>query len=136
MSKAAIFQRVQKSAEWLEWLTVNFCRERRILTACPDWLEAYRVMIADATKVTGKATYTLHMILELFSLRVAEQILTDGTRGESMKNFQSIREKNLILADRVYGTVTGMRWLEERDEFARRNHARTDSGALSYALAD
>ena len=114
MSKVAIFQRVQKSAEWLEWLTVNFCREHQYLAECPEWLEKYRVTLADATKVVGEQTYALHMMIELFSLSVVEQRLTDGSAGESMTNFQSIRENDLMVADRAYGTVTGMRWLEER----------------------
>ena len=117
MSKVAIFQRVQKSAEWLEWLTVNFCRKHEYLAERPEWLEEYRVTVADATKVMGKELYTLHMMIELFSLSVAEQILTDGASGESMTNFQSIRKNDLILADRVYGTVRGMRWLEERGAY-------------------
>ena len=39
MSKVAIFQRVQKSGEWLKWLAVNFCREHRYLIECPEWQE-------------------------------------------------------------------------------------------------
>ena len=117
MSKATIFQRVQKSAGWLEWLTVNFCRKHEYLAERPEWLEEYRVTVADATKVMRKELYTLHMMIELFSLSVAEQILTDGDTGESMTNFQSIRKNDLTLADRAYGTVTSMRWLEERGAY-------------------
>ena len=111
MSKVAIFQRVQKSAEWLEWLTVNFSRKHEYLAECPEWLEEYRVTVADATKVMGKQLYTLHMMIKLFSLSVAEQILTDGATGESMTNFQSVRKNDLMLADRAYGTVRSMRCL-------------------------
>ena len=117
MSKVALYQRVAKSAEWLEWMTVNFCREHGYLAEPPEWLEAYRVTIADATKVMGKELYTLHMMIELFSLTVAEQILTDASVGESMTNFQRIQKNDLMVADRAYGTVTGMRYLEEHGAY-------------------
>ena len=117
MSKVAIFQRVRKSAEWLEWLAVNFCREQEYLAECPEWLEGYRVTVVDATKAMGKELYTLHMMIELFSLSVAEQILTDASRGESMTNFQSVQKNDLTLADRAYGSITGMRWMEEREAY-------------------
>lgn len=113
MSKVAIFQRVQKSGEWLKWLAVNFCREHGCLAAHPEWLEAYRVTTADATKVMRKELCTLHMMIELFPLTAPEQILTDASAGESMTNFQRIRKNDLMVADRGYGTVTSMRWLEE-----------------------
>ncbi len=57
----------------------------------------------------GKKLYTLHIMIELFSLSVAERILTDASAGESMTNFQSIRKNDLMVADRAYGAVTGMR---------------------------
>ena len=117
MSKVALYQRVAKSGEWLQWMTVNFCREHQYLTECPEWLRDYRVTIADATKVMGKELYTLHMMIELFSLSVAEEILTDASTGESMTNFQSIRKNDLMVADRAYGTVTSMRWLEEHEAY-------------------
>ena len=117
MSKVAIFQRVRKSAEWLEWLAVNFCREQEYLAERPEWLEGYRVTVVDATKAMGKELYTLHMMIELFSLSVAEQILTDASRGESMTNFQSVQKNDLTLADRAYGSITGMRWMEEREAY-------------------
>ena len=115
MSKVALYQRVAKSAAWLEWLAVRFCREQEYLTEPPEFLKDYRVTVADATKVMGQELYTLHMMIELFSLSVTEQILTDATRGESATNFQSVRENDLMIADRAYGTVTGMRWMEERE---------------------
>ena len=65
----------------------------------------------------GKELYTLHMMIELFSLTVAEQILTDASVGESMTNFQRIQKNDLMVADRAYGTVTGMRYLEEQGAY-------------------
>lgn len=117
MSKVALYQRVAKSAAWLEWLTVHFCREHEYLMERPEWLRDFRVTAVDATKATGKELYTLHMMIDLFSLSVVEQILTDATRGESMTNFQSVQKNDLALGDRAYGSITGMRWMEEREAY-------------------
>ena len=57
MSKVALYQRAEKSAAWLEWLTVHFCRKHEYLMERPEWLKGYRVTAADATKATGKETY-------------------------------------------------------------------------------
>lgn len=117
MSKVALYQRVAKSAEWLEWLTVHFCREHEYLMDRPKWLKDFRVTIVDATKAMGKELYTLHMMIELFTLSVSEQVLTDASRGESMTNFQSVQKNDLTLGDRAYGSITGMRWMEEREAY-------------------
>jgi len=105
------------SAAWLEWLTVHFCREHEYLIERPEWLRDFRVTVVDATKAMGKELYTLHMMIELFSLSVAEQILTDASKGESMTNFQSVQKNDLTLGDRAYGSITGMRWMEEREAY-------------------
>ncbi|MBR0281981.1 MAG: hypothetical protein IJQ81_10380, partial [Oscillibacter sp.] len=50
MSKVALYQRVAKSAAWVEWLTVHFCREHEYLVERPEWLRDFRVTVVDATK--------------------------------------------------------------------------------------
>ena len=69
-----------RSAAWLEWLTVHFCREHESLMERPEWLRDFRVTAVDATKVMEKELYALHMMIKLFSLSVAEQILTGVQR--------------------------------------------------------
>ena len=117
MSKVALYQRIEKSAAWLEWLTVHFCRKYEYLLECPQWLKNYRVTLVDATKAMGKELYTLHMMIELFSLSVVEQVLTDVRTGESMTNFHSVQNNDLVLGDRAYGSITSMRWMEQREGY-------------------
>ena len=121
MSKVAIYERVKKSARWLEWLTVHICREHEYLVGKPEWLKPYRVTVVDATRTSRKgsqqADETLHTMMELFSLSVLEQRLTGADRGESMTNFSGVEKNDLVLADRAYGTITSMRWLAEREAF-------------------
>ena len=121
MSKVAIFQRVQKSAAFLEWLAVHICRVYNYLAQKPEWLETYRVLLADATKTSRsgscQADDTLHCLTELFSLSIAEWCLTHASTGETLKNFSSLRNHDLVIGDRAYGTITSMRWAEEHEAF-------------------
>lgn len=117
LSKVAIYERVKKSAAWLQWLVVNYCRENFAITESPEYLSAYQVYLVDATKVSkqgsSKADYVLHSMISLFSLAFAEQHLTSASTGESMRNFESLKEKDLVVADRAYGTPTSIRWVED-----------------------
>ena len=56
MSKVAVFQRVQKSEAFLQWLAVSMCREHHFLSLKPSWLCEYRVLLADATKTSRPAS--------------------------------------------------------------------------------
>ena len=121
MSKVAVFQRVQKSEAFLQWLAVSMCREHHFLSLKPSWLCEYRVLLADATKTSRpgscQADDTLHCLTELFSLSMAEMRLTGAETGETLKNFTSLRPNDLIVADRAYGTIPSMRWAEEHGAF-------------------
>lgn len=117
LSKNAVRERVRGSVSWLEWIVTSFCREQEFLGEKPEWLKDRRVLIADATNVSKpgstKADYRLHYMMDLFTLGTVEQHLTDGKIGESATNFETLKEGDLFLADRAYGTLKGLRWVRE-----------------------
>lgn len=117
LSKVAIYERVAKSSSWLQWLVVNYCRENFEITDKPEHLSDYHVYLVDATKVSKQgsknADYVLHSMVDLYSLTFAEQRLTSACTGESLRNFETLKQNDLILADRAYGTRTSIRWAEE-----------------------
>lgn len=117
LSKVAIYERVAKSSSWLQWLVVNYCRENFEITDKPEHLSDYHVYLVDATKVSKQgsknADYVLHSMVDLYSLTFAEQRLTSASTGESLRNFETLKQNDLILADRAYGTRTSIRWAEE-----------------------
>lgn len=117
MSKVALYKRVKASAEWLQWLVLNFSYENGFLAPKPDFLRRFRVLLTDATKVSKpgshSADFSLHTLIDLSSLIRVEQYLTDISIGESMTNFNSLKEDDIVLGDRAYGTITSMRWVEE-----------------------
>lgn len=117
LSKVAIYERVKKSASWLQWLVVNYCRENFEITDRPEYLSDYHVYLVDATKVSKQgsknADYVLHSMVSLFSLTFAEQHLTSASTGESLRNFENLKQNDLILGDRAYGTQASIRWAED-----------------------
>ena len=117
LSKVAIYERVTKSADWLQWLAVNYCRENFDITEGPECLSGYHVYLVDATKVAKQgsktADYVLHSMVSLYSLTFAEQHLTSASTGESLRNFESLKANDLVLADRAYGTPASITWAQE-----------------------
>ena len=117
LAKNAVRERVRGSVDWLEWLVTNFCRNSCFLAEMPSWLEGKRVLVADATNVSKpgskRSDYRLHYLMELFSLATVEQYLTDGKTGESAANFSLFRAGDILIADRAYGTLKGLRSLRE-----------------------
>ena len=77
----------------------------------PVELEPYKVIAVDASVIVQKGavkkTWHLHYGVNLFSLTCNQFKLTEQSTGESLKNFE-IKEKDLIIADRAYGTITSM----------------------------
>ncbi len=77
----------------------------------PVELEPYRVIAVDASDIVQKGavkkTWHLHYGTGLFSLTCNQFKLTEQSTGESLKNFD-IKEKDLIIADRAYGTIRSM----------------------------
>lgn len=112
LNKNAVYERVGKSADWLEWLCVNFCRQSGIITEKPGWLEPWRVRLVDATDEAIQGSkgvdYRLHCMMDLFTLEAVETNLTTAERGESMTNFNKIESGDLVIGDRAYGTLSSI----------------------------
>jgi hypothetical protein len=112
LNKNAVYERIVKSAEWLEWLCQNFCKQSGMITEKPEWLKGRRVCMADATdegiKGSKGSDYRLHCMLELFTLETIELELTKITQGETLKNYEKIAPGDIVIGDRVYGTLTSM----------------------------
>lgn len=121
LSKVAIYERVKKSGAWLKWLVLNFCYEYNYLVPKPSYLESYRILATDATKVSkpGSTTadYVLHEMIDLFSLSRVEQHLTTAEVGETMTNFTDLQPNDLVIGDRAYGTLTSMMWMEAHQAY-------------------
>ena len=118
LSKVAVWKRVGNSADWLKWLCENICRNAGLLAEQPDWLAGKTVSIVDASEVVlhgnDKTYYLLHYSLDLFTLSMREMHITDMTTGEKLSNFELVGAGDIMMGDRIYGSITGMEYARER----------------------
>lgn len=133
LNKTAVQKRIVNSADWLQWICTNMCQQEGFLTQPPEWLKDYRVCVVDASDYAAngskQADFRLHYMVELFTLNATEMYFTDASEGETLTRYQNIREHDLILADRAYGTLKSiLHTIEHHADFAIR--LRSNSFAL------
>lgn len=119
LTKNAVYERVTKSGDWLKWMCEHLCRENGYIAEKPQWLEDYRVCLVDATNTSkpgsNGADYRLHYLIELFQLSMVEMYLTSAAEGETITRYQKLEKKDIVLGDRAYGTMKGIRHVREQD---------------------
>lgn len=112
LNKTAVYERVQKSAGWLQWLCLNLNRKEGFLAPAPKWLENRRVCLVDASDESKPgsrgADYRLHYLVNLFTLGLVEMHLTEANEGETITRYSSLEEQDIIIGDRAYGTLKGI----------------------------
>lgn len=109
LNKTAVQKRIVNSGSWLKWLCENMSKEEGFLEELPQWLNHYRVCIVDASDYTKrgskKADFRLHCMMELSTLDIAEMHFTTAKEGETLTRYETISEKDIIIADRGYSTL-------------------------------
>ena len=121
ISKIAVFKRIQKCGNWLKWLCRHIYRKAGLIGEKPQWLENKNVILIDVSQ-EGKRTegkqyqyHMLHYSMELFTLCVREFLISDiKEAGEKLSNFNCLGEDDIVMADKVYTTLTGLSDLKER----------------------
>lgn len=112
ISDTALIKKFVQCKDWILWLISKMIPNEIIHYKKPPELEAYHVIAVDASDLVQKGavkkTWHLHYGVDLFSLTCNQFKLTEQSTGESLKNFE-IKEKDLIIADRAYGTITSIR---------------------------
>lgn len=111
ISDVAFMKRFAQCGEWFEWITSQLVTRQLANYTKPAFLAAYRTIAVDASDVVEKGrsgeTYRLHYAIDIFSLQSRSYKITTGEIGESLTNF-SFESGDLVLGDRVYGTITGI----------------------------
>lgn len=118
LNKNAVYERIGKSRDWLKWLCENISRNAGELVRKPKWLQDKKVCLIDATDVSKRGSnqsdYRLHYNIELFNLEMREMHLTESKIGEKMINFEKLGANDVIVADRAYGSLKGIKYLKEK----------------------
>lgn len=111
ISDTALMKKFIQCKDWILWLISKMIPNEMIHYKKPADLEPYHVIAVDASDIVQKGavkkTWHLHYGIDLFSLTCNQFKLTEQSTGESLKNFE-IKEKDLVIADRAYGTVTSI----------------------------
>jgi len=129
ISKVAVFKRMQNSAEWLQWLCEHIYRKAGFTVQRPKWLGNKNVSLVDGTEDfkcgVRRQCYMLHYCVDLFTLDVNEMHITDQKTGEKLSNFKLLGENDIVMGDRIYGTLPGIAYLKERKAgYVLRIHSR------------
>lgn len=119
LNKTAVQKRITNSGEWLKWILIHLNREEKYLEEAPKWLKEYRVCLTDASDYckqgSKNADFRFHYMMELFTLNMAEFHFTEASEGERINRYETIKPKDIIIGDRIYGTITGMRYVASKE---------------------
>ena len=129
ISKVAVFKRMRNSDVWLQWMCENIYRKARFTVQRPKWLGDKNVLLVDGTEEVKcgvrRQCYMLHYSVDLFTLDVNEMHLTDRKTGEKLSNFKRFGGNDIVMGDRIYGTLPGITYLRERGAgYVLRIHSR------------
>ena len=119
LNKMAVFNRMQKCSDWLKWICEHIYRQAGLLVEKPQWLKEKNVLLVDGSEEVkcgeNKLYFMLHYCIDLFSLCEREFLITDMKTGEKLVNFKKIGKGDIVLADRIYGTLLGISYLMEQE---------------------
>jgi hypothetical protein len=117
VSKIAVFKRIQKSGNWLQWMCKNIYQRSGLLTEKPRWLNSRNVILVDGSedaKCDKNIQYfMLHYSIDLFALDVKELMITNMETGEKLANFRKFEKNDIVVGDRAYGTLAGIAHLKQ-----------------------
>jgi len=110
ISKESVYERIQNSWKWFKWMTEEMCRQNNFTMEKPTWLER-EVETIDGSEMCVKGSkqgdYRLHMGFDIFGFQYRTIEITGVKEGEKLSR-HIIREGDIVLADRMYGTIKGM----------------------------
>ena len=108
-------KRITNSAKWLKWILQHLCKQENYLTQPPQWLDDYRACLVEASNYSKQgsfnADFRFHSMVELFTLNMVEFHFIEASEREKISRYQTIQEKDMIIADRAYGTIKGMEYV-------------------------
>jgi len=118
MNKNAVYERLLKSESWVKWLSRNISVNAGLISERPEWLQYKRVLAVDTMKEESvdleRTGWNLRYTMDIFSLEATEIKLTDEQTGEKLSNFEEIGWNDIIVGDRMYGTLKSIEYAESK----------------------
>ena len=107
LSDVAVLHRLEKAADWLGHLVVQFLQERGLTRKVP----ALSVQVVDATVVSRPGSrgtdWRVHVGLDLAEQRITQIEVTGVEGGETLSRHE-VREGQVVLGDRGYAHREGV----------------------------
>lgn len=111
LSDVALLKRVNKSGEWLRWMSERLIQESSIPVLETSALLGRRILAVDGSVIREPgaitSTWRLHYSMEINTLGCREVQVTRGKVGESLTRF-TVQKGDVILADRGFANRRGV----------------------------
>ena len=111
ISDTAFLKKFAKCKDWLAWIVSQIVPKPIVEYDYPKGLEGFTIAAIDGSDVTekgrSKRVFRLHYAIDIMKMCCLSFKLTTQKTGETLLNF-NVQENWLILADRAYGTLTGI----------------------------
>ena len=111
LDKNAVYHRIKASWPWLRYMAEGVCRLQGIAIPKPSFIGDKHVRLIDASDIAlpggTSSAYRLHYDFDLFGFTARSLEMTAAKEGEKLTRYK-IEANDIIIADRVYGTITGI----------------------------
>ena len=115
LNKTAVEKRIVNSASWLKWLCENLSRQEGFIVSPPSWLKKYNVNLVDASDYSCHGSrgsdFRFHYMMNLFTMNTVEMYFTTAAEGETLTRYKSLKENDLIVADRGYCSISEIHYV-------------------------
>ena len=112
ISGVNFMKRFGKCGEWFRSIAVKLDYAGKAGYRRPAVFEGFRIIAVDASDIVQKGAlkleYHLHYAYDIFDMQTVEYKFTTNKVGETLKNFKSFKSGDIVLADRIYGTITSI----------------------------
>ncbi|CAI1616686.1 Transposase [Serratia quinivorans] len=126
ISDVALLKRIDKSAEWLRWMTENLVKQTSDIYDIPPTISHRRLVAVDGCLVKEPGSQTpdwrLHYAMDIRTLNCYQSLITPVSAGETLTRF-SVQEGDIVIADRGFTHRPGIKHIINQggDVVARMN---------------
>ena len=119
LTKNAVYERIQKSGDWLKWLGRGICAGSGYMSEKPAWLGERKVQLVDASDVSlkgsKKSDWRLHYVFDLFGYSNTRCDVTTNKEGEKLTRYDCFTKNDIVMGDRIYCTIQGIEHLKKSE---------------------
>jgi hypothetical protein len=112
ISSVNFMKRFGKCGEWFRSIALKLEFAEKVGYGKPAVFDMFRIIAVDASDIVQKGAlkleYHLHYAYDIFNMRTVEYKFTNSKVGETLKNFSSFRSGDIVIADRIYGTMSSI----------------------------